>query len=79
MGKRRPSTCGVFAFMCGKSRKGPVPECELVDAISLTPLWSNRGKIGESRELLAPVYNWFTEGLDTPVLQQAKALLNRLG
>ena len=32
----------------------------------------------EARDLLAPVYNWFTEGLDTPVLQEAKALLNEL-
>jgi hypothetical protein len=32
----------------------------------------------EARDLLAPVYNWFTEGFDTPVLQEAKALLDEL-
>jgi hypothetical protein len=32
----------------------------------------------EARDLLAPIYGWFTEGLDTPVLQDAKALLDQL-
>jgi hypothetical protein len=32
----------------------------------------------EARDLLAPVYNWFTEGFDTPVLKEAKALLEEL-
>jgi hypothetical protein len=38
----------------------------------------NQGKPVEARDLLAPVYNWFTEGFDTPVLQGAKALLEQL-
>jgi hypothetical protein len=41
-------------------------------------LWHHQGKRVEARDLLAPVYNWFTEGLDTPVLQDAKALLEQL-
>jgi predicted ATPase len=41
-------------------------------------LWRDQGKRDEARELLASVYNWFTEGLDTPVLMQAKALLDEL-
>jgi predicted ATPase len=45
---------------------------------SLAHLWLDQGKRTEARDLLAPVYNWFTEGLDTPVLQDAKALLEQL-
>jgi hypothetical protein len=52
---------------------------ELGAAIDLTRLWSAQGKRAEARDLLAPVYDWFTEGLDTPVLEEAKALLDELG
>ncbi len=41
-------------------------------------LWQQRGKIAEARELLAPIYDWFTEGFDTADLQEAKALLAEL-
>ena len=41
-------------------------------------LWRNQGKREEARELLAPVYGWFTEGFDTLDLKQAKALLDEL-
>ena len=41
-------------------------------------LWHERGADHEAQALLAPVYNWFTEGFDTPVLQDAKALLDQL-
>jgi predicted ATPase len=37
-----------------------------------------QGKRAEARDLLTPVYNWFTEGFDTPALQEAKALLEQL-
>jgi predicted ATPase len=47
-------------------------------ATSLARLWRDQGKRTEARDLLAPVYNWFTEGFDTPVLQVAKALLDEL-
>jgi hypothetical protein len=40
------------------------------------PAWRDQGKRAEARDLLAPVYGWFTEGLDTPVLQEAKKLLD---
>ena len=49
---------------------------ELRAATSLAPLWRDQGKRAEARDLVAPVYNWFTEGFDTPVLQDAKALLD---
>jgi predicted ATPase len=51
---------------------------ELRAATSLTRLWCDQGKRKEARNLLAPIYGWFTEGLDTPVLQDAKALLDEL-
>jgi predicted ATPase len=51
---------------------------ELLSATSLARLWRDRDKGTEARDLLAPVYGWFTEGLDTPVLMQAKALLDEL-
>jgi class 3 adenylate cyclase/predicted ATPase len=50
---------------------------ELRAAISLARLWQ-KGKRGEARELLAPVYGWFTEGFDTADLQEAQALLEEL-
>ena len=51
---------------------------ELRAAISLAQLWQQQGKTAEARELLAPVYNWFTEGFDTQDLKDAKALLEAL-
>ena len=52
---------------------------ELRAATSLARLWHEQGRRGEARDLLAPVYGWFTEGFDTPDLQEAKALLDQLG
>ena len=51
---------------------------ELLSATSLARLWRDMGRGSEARDLLAPVYGWFTEGLDTPVLQDARALLDEL-
>jgi predicted ATPase len=51
---------------------------ELRAALDLARLWRDQGKRTEARELLAPIYGWFTEGFDTPVLQDAKALLDEL-
>jgi predicted ATPase len=51
---------------------------ELRAAASLARLWRDQGKRTEARDLLAPIYGWFTEGFDTPVLQDAKALLDEL-
>jgi predicted ATPase len=47
-------------------------------ATSLARLWSDQGKVHQARELLAPVYGWFTEGFDTRDLKEAKALLDVL-
>ncbi len=51
---------------------------ELRAATSLARLWRDQGKRDEARNLLAPVYGWFTEGFDTPDLKEAKALLDEL-
>jgi predicted ATPase len=51
---------------------------ELRAATSLAGLWRDQGKRAEAGDLLAPIYGWFTEGFDTPVLQDAKALLDEL-
>ena len=51
---------------------------ELRAATSLARLWQSQGKRDEARELLEPVYSWFTEGFDTADLIDAKALLDEL-
>ena len=52
---------------------------ELPAATSLARLWRDQGKRAEARDLLAPVYGWFSEGFDTLDLKEAKALLDELG
>jgi predicted ATPase len=51
---------------------------ELRTSTSLARLWRDQGKRTEARELLAPIYGWFTEGFDTPDLKEAKTLLEEL-
>jgi predicted ATPase len=51
---------------------------ELRAATSLARLWRDQGKCGEARDLLAPVYGWFTEGFETADLKDAKELLEEL-
>jgi predicted ATPase len=51
---------------------------ELRSATSLARLWRDQGKVQQARELLGPVYGWFTEGFDTRDLKEAKALLKSL-
>ena len=51
---------------------------ELRAATSMARLWRDQGKRVQARELLAPVYGWFTEGFDTRDLKEAKALLEEL-
>jgi predicted ATPase len=46
--------------------------------MSVARLWRDQGKRDEARELLAPVYGWFTEGFDTCDLKEAKMLLEEL-
>jgi predicted ATPase len=51
---------------------------ELRASASLARLWRDQGKGAQARDLLAPIYGWFTEGFDTPILQDARALLDEL-
>jgi predicted ATPase len=51
---------------------------ELRAARSLARLWAEQGRRAEARDLLAPLYGWFTEGFDTPDLKDAKELLDEL-
>jgi predicted ATPase len=61
------------------ARRQRAKSLEVRAAMSLARLWQQQGKRTEARELLAPVYSWFTEGFDTADLQDAKALLAELG
>ena len=51
---------------------------ELRAVMSLSRLWQQQDKCEQAAQLLAPIYHWFTEGLDTADLQEAKALLEEL-
>ena len=61
------------------AREQQAKSWELRAAMSMARLWRDRGKRDEARDLLAPVYGWFTEGFDTLDLKEAKALLAELG
>jgi predicted ATPase len=67
-----------FARAVERSHQQRATSLELRAATSLARLWRDQGKRDEARELLAPVYGWFTEGFDTLDLKQAKALLEEL-
>jgi predicted ATPase len=60
------------------ARKQQAKSWELRAAMSMARLWRDQGKPQQARELLAPVYGWFTEGFDTHDLKEAKALLDTL-
>ena len=56
------------------ARQQQAKSWELRAAMSMARLWRDQGKCNEARDLLTPVYNWFTEGFDTCDLKEAKAL-----
>jgi predicted ATPase len=60
------------------ARKQQAKSWELRASMSLARLWRDQSKVQQARELLAPVYGWFTEGFDTRDLKEAKALLEEL-
>jgi predicted ATPase len=60
------------------ARQQQAKSWELRAAMGMARLWRDQGKRAEARDLLAPVYGWFTEGFDTPDLKEAKALLREL-
>jgi len=60
------------------ARSQQAKSLELRAATSLARLWREQGKPAEARDLIGPVYGWFTEGFDTADLEDAKALLDAL-
>jgi predicted ATPase len=69
----------LYCKALGIARKQEANMWELRAAASLARLWRDQGRRAAARDLLAPVYGWFTEGFATPDLKAAKALLNGLG
>ena len=67
-----------FNHALAVARQQQAKSWELRAAMSLARLWRSQGKPQQARELLAPVYGWFTEGFDTLDLKEAKALLEEL-
>jgi predicted ATPase len=67
-----------FSRALATAQKQGAKSWEIRASTSLARLRRDQGKRTEARDLLAPVYGWFTEGFDTPVLKEAKALLEEL-
>ena len=74
----RPKAETHFERALAVARQQQAKSWELRAAMSLARLWRDQGKVQQARELLAPVYGWFTEGFDTRDLKEAKALLDDL-
>jgi predicted ATPase len=70
-----PQAEACFQQALAVARRQQTRSWELRAAMSLSRLWQQQGKRAEARELLAPIYGWFTEGFDTADLQEARALL----
>ena len=60
------------------ARQQQAKSWELRAAMSMARLWRDQGEVQQARELLAPIYGWFTEGFDTRDLKEAKVLLDEL-
>ena len=69
---------GYFERALAVTRKQQAKSWELRAAMSMARLWRGQDKPQQARELLAPVYGWFTEGFDTLDLKEAKTLLDAL-
>ena len=74
-----PQAEACFQQALAVARRQQAKSWELRAAMSLSRLWQRQGKRAAARELLAPIYGWFTEGFDTADLQEAKTLLEELG
>jgi predicted ATPase len=77
-----PDPAGIEAYFLRAldiARAQRAKSFELRAAMSMAQLWRSQGKVKQARELLAPVYRWFTEGFDTRDLKEARALLDTLG
>ncbi len=60
------------------SRQQQTKSWELQASIGLARLWQKQGNVDRARKMLAEIYEWFTEGFETPDLQEAKTLLAEL-
>ena len=67
-----------FECALAVARQQQAKSWELRAAMNMARLWRDQGKSQQARELLAPIYGWFTEGFDTRDLKEAKALLEEL-
>jgi len=75
----RPAAEDSYRHALAVARQQRAKFWELRAALDLARLWRDQGKCcTEAHDFLAPIYSWFTEGFDTPVLQVAKALLDQL-
>jgi predicted ATPase len=77
-GALRPDIEACFARAIAVTRQQGAKSLELRAASSLAGLWRDQGRHAEARDLLAPVYGWFTEGFDTADLIEAESLLDAL-
>ena len=68
-----------FEHALAVARQQQAKSWELRAVMSMARLWCDQGKVPQARELLAPVYGWFTEGFETRDMKDAKALLEELG
>jgi len=76
-----PKDCASAVSRTKQTVKQGVPvktEAEKEEQKTASGRQADQGKVQQARELLAPVYGWFTEGFDTPDLKEAKALLEEL-
>jgi predicted ATPase len=73
-----PQAEACFQQALDLARRSQAKWWELRAAMSLSRLWQRQGKRGTAHQILAEVYGWFTEGFDTPDLQEAQALLLQL-
>jgi predicted ATPase len=78
-GKRRAQAEACFHRALQIARQQSAKAFELRAATSLARLWADGGERHKAKDLLAPVYGWFTEGFDTQDLKDAGALLDQLG
>ena len=72
----KAETC--FERALATAREQQAKSWELRAAMSMARLWRDQSKRLQARDLLAPIYGWFTEGFDTLDLKEAKGLLNEL-
>ena len=76
---QNPNDVTILQASLARAREQGAKLWELRTATDLAILWRNQNRHNDARELLAPIYAWFTEGLDTPDLVEARTLLGELG